>query len=205
MKVMIIVGLSGVGKTSAGEFLNGHTAAIHFEASKYMRQLWMENGAMGTLQDFARSSLATDPTLVADRILHDCRRVGIESVVVTGFRSPEEAAAVRAEGHEVSVLLLTAQPDVRITRLQSRRRNGDPRDFDDLAELDAAHLEMGIRELTAECDDVLDNSLEASSFQRNLKIAANKFFAKSDVNPDTCGARIVDENRFAKTRILGGS
>ncbi|EJT06505.1 AAA family ATPase [Rhizobium sp. CCGE 510] len=193
MKAMMIVGLSGVGKTSAGEYLNAHTAAIHLEASKYMRQIWSERGEIGTLQSFASSSLISNPTLVADRILHDSHRMGIDSVVITGFRSPSEVSAVRGAVQQTSLLLLTSDPTFRLNRLLARARKGDPIDLRELAELDQAHVDMGMGELVSECDDLIDNDQSRAAFHHRLEAHAKHFFTS-----------VNNTERAGKSRSVSG-
>ncbi|MBY5394647.1 AAA family ATPase [Rhizobium leguminosarum] len=191
MKAMIIVGLSGVGKTSAGEYLNAHTAAVHLEASKYMRQIWSERGGIGTLQSFASSSLISNPTLIADRVLHDCHRMGIDSVVITGFRSPSEVATVRGAVQQTSLLLLTADPIFRLNRLLARARKGDPIDLGELAALDQAHVDMGMGELISECDDLIDNNQSQGAFEQYLEAHAKQFLTS-----------VIHHERASKSRSV---
>ncbi|NTF64923.1 AAA family ATPase [Rhizobium rhizogenes] len=200
---MIIVGFSGVGKTSAGEYLNARTAATHVEASKYMRQIWTEMGGNGTLQSFAKLSLTANPTLVADRILHDCYRTGIESVVITGFRSPVEVGTIRRATQNTSLLLLTADPLSRLTRLKARGRNGDPLDLEELAALDRAHLDMGMSELISESDTTLDNSVGSAVFQQRLEAYAKNFLVSTDHQDRLSKSGTIERRHVFELRAIG--
>jgi dephospho-CoA kinase len=209
MKSIIIVGLSGVGKTSAGEYLRGTAGAVHIEASKYMRQMWEDSPSQETLQTFAANSLAIDPALVAKQVLHDCNRLGVENLVVTGFRSPVEVRTIQRASQSSAVLLLSADMASRLNRLQKRRRQGDPLDEGQLRALDDLHLAMGLEIIFEKCDDVLINDGSQARLRKELRNLALMAFADENLhfNVDQSGNHRGSKIRPTKTdraRSLSG-
>lgn len=177
MKFIIIIGFSGVGKTSAGAFLGTQVGAVHFEASKYMRSLWSEsNDRAECLQDFAAKSLRTRPNAVPDAILREFEQSGAARGVITGFRSPAEVRRIES-AHAVKVLLIDATVSSRIDRLRHRVRDGDPVTCEQLVKLDEAHLAMGMRTLLeAGKPDRISNEGGIADFQGSLMNYAGSCF-----------------------------
>ncbi|WP_105435799.1 AAA family ATPase [Neorhizobium tomejilense] len=198
MKFLIIIGFSGVGKTSAGAFLSTQAGAVHFEASKYMRSLWSKSEDRSeTIQDFAAKSLKTRPNAVPDAILREVDQSRATRGIITGFRSPAEVRRIEAT-HDIRLLLIDATLASRIDRLRHRVREGDPVTCEQLMKLDEAHLAMGMRTLLeVGKPGRISNERGVQDFQRSLiKYASSFFMEKPSATPRQSGSRVGEPITF---------
>lgn len=85
------------------------------------------------------------------------QRPGPSVLVVEGVRSPAEVEYFRQHFERVFVVAIHCSPKVRFQRLISRRRDDDPRSWEEFAERDERELELGVGEVIALADFMLIN------------------------------------------------
>jgi hypothetical protein len=144
-KVVLICGLSCVGKTLGGEILAADFGLVHAEASAAMRLLWRGSESFLSLEAFAERSLSEDPSRVPVAIIK--RTHGIGSLVVSGLRAPREVEVFASAARDVQLVFVRADPAERLRRCLARGRRGHPRDARDLLELDRVQERMGLNDL----------------------------------------------------------
>jgi AAA domain-containing protein len=148
-KVVLLCGLSCVGKTVGGEILAADRSLIHFEASAEMRLLWRASGSLLSLDAFAERSLSDNPSRVPMNIIERARAGGVKSLVVSGLRSRREVDVVASVARDVRLVIVRADPAVRLRRCLARGRAGNPQNLTAMLQLDLLHERMGLSEIAA--------------------------------------------------------
>lgn len=148
--ILLICGPTCSGKTTAAGWISANYGIPHLEASDFMRKaFWERHGlrAQASIGDFAEAALETQPGIVSELILEHLSQYGLDTVVVTGFRSPKELKALEtglASRHCVRIIFLDAPYETRFERAKARAREPtSERSFDTR---NAQESRMGILE-----------------------------------------------------------
>ncbi|WP_069807492.1 AAA family ATPase [Vulcanisaeta thermophila] len=167
MRVIVITGLPGSGKTVATEVA---------------RELGLPVVTMGdVIRDEAlrmgipegRASvvlrLRGGTRYIAHRVLEKIPR-GAEAVVVDGARSIRELEAIEDALSTSAILIyITAPWRVRYERLRSRGRPDDPKSLEDFLMRDLRELRYGLGDLMARADYILVNDAGLEEFRSRVR------------------------------------
>ena len=102
--------------------------------------------------------------MLVDRLMKDSD----ETVVVEGVRSMDEVYEFRKH-FKVIVLAVVSSPQTRYSRLKSRSRSDDPRDFADFEERDKRELGLGISKVVDSGDGRILNESDEGTFRHQVR------------------------------------
>ncbi len=119
---------------------------------------------------------------LADRLLPD------RNYVVDSIRHPAEVEVLRAQTNSFRLIWITADEWVRLERLRSRGRGGDPETLDELRRLEGRELESGdpagqqLLAVRDEADEVIrnDGTLDELHEQLHRLLRSNLYFERPD-------------------------
>lgn len=147
-------GFTCAGKTTASQQLSRKYGFLHLEASDFMHLSYLyRHGLDGTIRigDFAESALSQKPLIAAEKVVEFIRSNLTKSIVVSGFRSPEEveylANEMKIVGRHLIPIFIEAEPKTRFKRLRARQRPGDDLDFEEFCERDDQQERMGLTQI----------------------------------------------------------
>lgn len=150
--IFLLCGYSCAGKTRLAQWLRDTQGYIHLEASDFMYQeFWRRHGIWTGIKigDFAESVLNQDPTIVPKTIAEQIQEKRYSKVVVSGFRSPNEALELQklmAPERDVHVIFLDASQAIRLERAIARGR--DDITADGFANRDEQEKKMGLGKIS---------------------------------------------------------
>jgi len=168
---ILVVGMPGSGKSVFSEAARelGIPAVsmgdvVRLEAAK--RGLGQDAKTMAQLAKALREERGA--CAVAELALEHAPSAPV--VVVEGVRSLEEVEFFRRAFEKVLVVAIHSSPRTRFNRLVARRREDDPRGWEEFVERDRRELAMGIGEVIALADYVLVNEgVSREEFLRSCK------------------------------------
>lgn len=156
---ILLCGPTCAGKTTASQYLAQNFQFLHLEASDFMHLSYhLRHGYDGMIEigDFAESALSQKPLIAAEKVVDFIRENVRSSIVVSGFRAPEEVLHLQAEmrvlGRELLIIYIEATQVERFKRLRARMRPGDDISFEKFCLRDQQQDRMGlsnIRSLTS--------------------------------------------------------
>lgn len=159
----LVSGPTCAGKTTLAEYLVHQYGFYHIEASDFMYLSYYQKHGVGSsvkIRDFAHSVLQEDPGIVVRQIMSHLQGIGNASIVVTGFRSPEEVDEFKelyTGSDNVEVIYMDAAFDIRFGRYVARARKGVTSEEEFLQE-NRRQNEMGLEEIGSKfCEDHLFN------------------------------------------------
>lgn len=175
--ILVVCGPTCAGKTTVANWLNERYLIPHIEASDFMyRAFWERHGLGSTTKigDFAEEALKTQPDIVAAQVAEHIDKKNFSTVVVTGFRSPDEITYFTnslPEKYRTEVVFLDAVKEERLARAVIRNRDQiNPEKF---SKRDAQELRMGL--------SVIRDTMSNSKFDNNdglpelLKKVSNRY------------------------------
>ena len=95
--------------------------------------------------------------IVAERIAKKLNSLKADTAFIDGVRSFEEVKYFRSIAEDVHILALLSPFEIRLKRLSSRNRLGDPKTKKELEERDEAELKLGLGDVIAKADFYLVN------------------------------------------------
>jgi dephospho-CoA kinase/inosine/xanthosine triphosphate pyrophosphatase family protein len=159
----LVSGPTCAGKTTLAEYLVHQYGFYHIEASDFMHLSYHQKHGVGSsvkIRDFAHSVLQEDPGIVVRQIMNHLQEIGKASIVITGFRSPEEVdafSAIYTGVDDVEVIYIDASYDIRLERYVKRARKGVSC-MEEFRQENSRQEEMGLKEIGANfCEDHLYN------------------------------------------------
>lgn len=131
-----ICGPSGAGKDTAGAMLEHELGYTHVSGGDILREMLSSLGlepkktALGPFGEFIRANYGLEPLF--ERVMQKGR--GGNNIVVTGFRAPDEARLIQAQGG--LVIYVDANADIRYERIVARSRAADAISREDFMKVD---------------------------------------------------------------------
>ncbi|MCP8316992.1 MAG: AAA family ATPase [archaeon] len=95
--------------------------------------------------------------IVAERTAKKLNYIKADIAFIDGVRSLEEVRYFRKIAEDVHVLALLSPFRIRLKRLSSRKRSGDPKTEKELEERDEAELKLGLGDVIAKADSYIVN------------------------------------------------
>ncbi|MCP8317957.1 MAG: AAA family ATPase [archaeon] len=95
--------------------------------------------------------------IVADRTAKKLNNIKADIAFIDGVRSLEEVKYFRKIAEDVHTLALLSPFRIRLERLSSRNRLGDPKTEKELEKRDEAELKLGLGEVIAKADSYIVN------------------------------------------------
>jgi len=109
------------------------------------------------------------PDAVAELVLEHAPQAPV--IAIEGVRSREEVAFFKKSFEKVIVVAIHSSPRTRFARLTARRREDDPKNWDEFVKRDERELSMGLGEVIALADYMLVNEEESrEAFLRTCKV-----------------------------------
>lgn len=169
MKILILAGMAGAGKTEFAEFCRSLGITVH-NMGDMVRERVAESGLDMTARNIAR--VASEERLkfgndiwarrTAKRISGDC--------VIDGTRSESEVSYFRARfGNDALVLAIYASAHVRYERLKKRGRADTPLTPGEFEERDRRELGWGLGNVIALSDRIIGNEGTLEEFRKSIR------------------------------------
>ncbi len=109
------------------------------------------------------------PAVIAKKCIPKIRASATSVVVVDGIRSLDEVREFRKEFPDFRMIAIYASPETRFKRLLRRGRSDDPKNCEIFIERDNRELSVGLGEVVAAADYVVNNEGTRSSSRRQLR------------------------------------
>lgn len=172
-RLILIIGRSGVGKTTAGAFLAERLGGAVYEASAAFRELAAERGVSALDSAAALAFLqANGMASVAERIHRKILSDPAPCAIVTGLRTREEVGYLTKRVRpnvRLQILAIEAPDAVRLTRLAARGRAGAALSPEALGLFDAVEAQFGLTPVAAGiADTMIQNDGALPSFRKSL-------------------------------------
>jgi len=169
-KVIVIVGMPGSGKAMASRVARelGYPVlvcgdVIREEAKR--RGLPPTPDNIGTLMLKIREEEGR--AVVACRLIPRIQAQDSQVVVVEGARNFEEVDELRKH-YRVRTLAIHASPSIRFSRLNSRGRSDDPKNWNDFIIRDQREIDVGIAKLIDTADRMIVNEGSIQEFKYSV-------------------------------------
>ncbi|WP_390547220.1 non-canonical purine NTP pyrophosphatase [Qipengyuania sp. MTN3-11] len=153
-QTILFCGPTCAGKTTASQYLAQHLGFLHLEASDFMHLSYhLRHGYEAEIEigDFAESALAQKPLIAAEKVVEFIRQYVRSSIVVSGFRAPDEVVHLEDEmkvlGRELQTIFIEATPAERFERMKARMRPGDIVSFERFCRRDLQQERMGLSKI----------------------------------------------------------
>ena len=168
---VLIIGLTGLPGSGKSSFANvakdrGYSIivmgdAVRFEVQR--RGLTMSRLSVEEVQFSTRDELGSDiiGRLTLDRVKYAVLN-GDNRILIDGFRGIDEVAIFKKAYPQLKLAAIHAPPEVRWARSISRRRPDDPQSFSECKRKDLVEYRVGIGEVIAISDYLIDRSLQGS-------------------------------------------
>lgn len=150
-QTILLCGPTCAGKTTASQYLAQDFGFLHLEASDFMHLSYhLRHGYEAEIEigDFAESALAQKPLIAAQKVVEFIRQNVRSSIVVSGFRAPEEVTHLAEEmkvlGRELETIFIDAPSAERFERMKARMRPGDIVSFEKFCGRDQQQDRMGL-------------------------------------------------------------
>ncbi|MGQ9468377.1 MAG: AAA family ATPase [Nitrososphaerales archaeon] len=159
-KLILITGMPGSGKSVVREIANelGIPVLIMGDVIREevkRRGLKEEVKSYELIMRDIREKLGSQ--IVAERTAKKLDYVKADIAFIDGIRSLEEVRYFKTIAKDVHILALLSPFKIRLKRLSSRNRLGDPKTEKELEERDEAELRLGLGDVIAKADSYLVN------------------------------------------------
>lgn len=157
--LICVAGMPGSGKTLV---VNGirHLVDAVISMGDIARREAAKRGVEMTsksIMEFARNVREVEgPDFIAREVIKEVLEKGLKVVAVDGVRSLDEVNAFRKFG-DVYVVAIHSSPKTRFSRLVSRGRLGDPKNWGEFIQRDLSELELGLGSVIALADLMIVN------------------------------------------------
>jgi len=149
MKIIGITGTLASGKTSVRDFFLSRFSSYFISLSDIIREELLKEGKELKRENFIekgnelrRRYGAHILVEVATIILP--REIEKEIVIIDGIRNPKEVEYLREKfGKDFILLAVDAPREIRFKRLLERRKEGDPKSFEEFLEIDETDIGKG--------------------------------------------------------------
>jgi len=159
-KLILVTGMPGSGKSVVREIVNelGIPVLIMGDIIREevkRRGLKEEAKSYEFVMRDIREKLSDQ--IVAERTAQKLNHIKADIAFIDGVRSLEEVRYFRKIAKDVHVLALLSPFRIRLRRLSSRKRLGDPKTEKELEERDEAESKLGLGEVIAKADSYIVN------------------------------------------------
>lgn len=176
-----VTGPLGAGKDTAADYIASKIGGLHVSGGDVLRDLLRDMGlepkksALGDFGTFLRTHFGAN--IITDMV--EKRGEGYDHLVVSGFRSPVEAAERKRRG---GIIVYIEAPDhIRHARIKSRQRAHDDIAKHRLASLDkqehssTSALAENLNEVRAMSDVIIVNAGSIEELQKKLDAFIEQF------------------------------
>lgn len=172
MKLILITGMPGSGKTTAARYL----AELGYRVVNLgdeVRRIAEERGLKPSRENLLK--LAEElrrnggRDAVARRCIEHIKAEGWERIAVDGIRSLEEVEAFREAFGDALLIAIHASPRTRFERLKIRGRLDDPKSWDEFYARDLEELRLGLGSAIALADIIIVNEGDLGELGREMK------------------------------------
>lgn len=175
MKLIMIVGQAGAGKSTAAQFLKKHGCNI-LETGDIIRERFASESTPGeTLLSFSERLFENEgydlhvsriARTLYDQALSD--RI-VSTAVVVGFRTALQVRRLSELFTEAYTLALYASVKTRFTRIKKRYREDDPQSFIEFLREDFRELAWGLDKVMYEAKYYVFNEGTVAALERQLR------------------------------------
>jgi len=121
--------------------------------------------------------------IVAERTAKKLNHIKEDIVFIDGIRSLEEVRYFRKITEDVHVLALLSPFRIRLKRLSSRKRLGDPKTEKELEERDEAELKIGLGDVIAKADSyIINDDRPIEVFKEDLRKTIIRLMKSNQIN-----------------------
>jgi dephospho-CoA kinase len=163
VKLLMIVGQAGAGKSTVGEILKRHNYTV-IEAGDIIRERFAREGMLDeTILSFAERLLETEGyDLHVNRIVdilynQTSSNRSAPFAVVVGLRTPLQIRRLSEYFAEAYAVAIYASAKMRFRRIKKRRRSDDPDSFIDFLREDFRELAWGLDKVLYEASYYIFN------------------------------------------------
>ena len=169
-RVIVIVGMPGSGKAMASKVARelGYPVLV---CGDVIREEAKRRGLPPTPDNIGRLMLKIREeegrAVVACRLIPRIQAQDSYVVVVEGARNLEEVDELRKH-YDVRTLAIHASPSIRFSRLNSRGRSDDPKNWNDFIIREQREIDVGIGRLIATADRMIVNEGSIKEFKYSV-------------------------------------
>lgn len=171
--LIVIIGPSCAGKTTAAEYLNSQSFSSHFhEASDYIHKKFNNSSKYSDIMDFAHDTFKNGKKdFVAKCLIEKISPPeSNETHIVAGLRTLEEFELLEENFSNVYVLGIQADASIRYKRYLERNRDFSTLNKEKFIQKDALEYAFGIADLLANhTDSLILNESTLNSFYEDLQ------------------------------------
>ena len=175
-RVIAISGMPGAGKGIASE-AGGKLGFDVLVLGDVIREETERRGLEPNPKNMGEVMLAVRATegsaVVAKRLLPKIEAAHSSTVIVEGIRSMHEMRELQSR-FQVVTFVIHASPHTRFKRLLTRKRSDDPKNWETFHERDSRELEVGLGQVIALADVVVNNEGTIDELQASVKQALSK-------------------------------
>lgn len=178
LEFFVITGHTCAGKTTISQFISRKYNLLHLEASDYMHLSFYKTHGTSSdykVEDFAEMALKENAEIVAEQVIKGLDCYKNISIVVSGFRSPDEVTYLienLPKCYLVKHIHVEANFDIRLERFLARKRNAKDSNEARFEEINQKETNMGVENFEAEVvlnNESLDSFYEAFGNATNIK------------------------------------
>jgi dephospho-CoA kinase len=169
-KVIVIVGMPGSGKAMASRVARelGYPVLV---CGDVIREEAKRRALPPTPDNIGRLMLKIREeegrAIVACRLIPKIQAQESNVVVVEGARNIEEVDELRKH-YDVRTLAIHASPSTRFSRLKSRGRSDDPKNWNDFVRREQREIDVGIGRLITTADRMIVNESSIQEFKYSV-------------------------------------
>lgn len=174
MKLIMIAGLTGSGKSTAGKILQKHGYLV-FESGNIVRQRFEREGKKDeTMQMFIDRLYASEgddfhSEHIANILYNEAFNAGTsKSAVAVGLRTADQVKNLKGLFLETHTVCIYSSPEERFKRIIQRARSDDPRNFVELLKKDFWELSLGVATVMRDAEQYLINDGDVDTLERRL-------------------------------------
>ncbi len=178
MRVIIVTGMPGSGKSEAARLLNEEYGIPIVVMGDVVRDVIRERGLEPTpeltRETMLRLREEDGPGAIAMRCLDKLRDCGSDVVVIEGCRSLAEVEVFEREARTITIVCIHSSPTTRFTRLKLRGRSDAPLDYQSFRRRDLTELSVGIGGVIALADFMIVNEGTLEEFCARVRQIAER-------------------------------
>ncbi len=174
MKLIMIVGQAGSGKSKAGELLKRY-GYVMLDSGDIIREKFLrENLKNESILSFAEHLFELEGRdLYVSKYVRNLYNQALsinepKGAVIIGLRTPSQIMKMSEFFDEAYTIAIYASPEIRFSRIEMRLRNDDPRDFVEFLREDYRELAWGLDTILYQASYYIINQGSEEDLKTNL-------------------------------------
>lgn len=175
IKIVCLVGMPGAGKSMLATYAEEVLRIPVIRLGDIVREYRRVSGAESPIKAAKNIRRRHGMSIVTEKSIPKIRqissRVNTDIVVVDGVKGTYDVEMLREEFRNVTTIAICCGSKTRFSRLLDRKRDDKPQNFQEFLSRENFELSLGMGQLIASADYIIENDFAASP-----ESAARKFF-----------------------------